>query len=156
MTTYRDPTWGFPTKAAFAAIAAATLWFSVPSSIFIRPVNVAVVKDPSDRWVMISERETPYGAVSIHFQALVQVLGREDGQDCQFSSDALVVPKENNITRVDITDWAAPCLDAGPPISVKLTRTVHLFNVIPLRPVHYSFTINPESAPVLSADGEAQ
>lgn len=154
MTAYRDPTWGLPTKLALAAIAMAALWFSVPSSVFIRPVNVAVIKDPSDRWIMISERETPYGAVSVHFQAVVQVLGREDGQDCQYSSDALIIPKKNNITRFDITDWAGPCLDAGPPISVRLTRSVQLFNIIPLRPVHYSFTINPDSAPTLDMDGD--
>lgn len=149
MSEYRDPSWGRATKLALVAIVLAVLWYAVPSSVFIRPTNMAVVKNPDGHWIMLSERATPLGAVTARTQAIIQVLGREDGQDCQWQNDGLFIPKDKNLSRYDITSWAAPCLDAGPPISIRFSRTVKLFNVIPLRPVHYSFTINPEATPVV-------
>lgn len=146
----KDPTWGWPTWAAFALILSVFVWFIVPSSVFYQPVNMAVVKNPQGRWIAIAERRLPWGPKYGRTQALIQVLGREDGQECQWTTEGLFVPRDNNVTRYDITEWAAPCLDSGPPISILFSRTVYLGGIIPLRPVHYSFTLNnPEAVPVL-------
>jgi len=147
--TYRDPSWGFFSRVAFATVLFVMLWFAVPSSVFFKPINMAAMKTEDGRWVIVSERILPFGAVSGHTQAFIQVLGREDGQECQWDTASLYIPRDKNVTRYDVTDWAGHCLDAGPPISVRFTRTVYLFGVIPLRPVHYSFMINPEAVPVI-------
>lgn len=148
--TYRDPTWGFLSRVAFLTVLLVGAWFAFPSSLFFKPLNMAAVKDSNGHWLIISERLLPFGAVSGKTQAFVQVLGREDGPECQWMTESLYIPRTNNVTRYDVTEWAGPCLDAGPPISVRFTRTVYLFNLIPLRPVHYSFMINPETVAVIS------
>lgn len=154
MMPYRDPTWGPASRLAGLVVVMSLAWAAVPSSLFMRPINMAVIKDDEGRWIMVSERETPFGSVSVTTLAEIQVLGREDGLTCAATLSSLVVPKPNNISRYDITSWAEPCMQAGPPIGVTFERTVHLGGVLPLRPVHYSFTINPEAAPVVSGEGK--
>lgn len=150
--TYKDPTWGWPTKLGLGAILLTLSWFSVPSSAFFKPLNMAVLKTSNGHWIVVSERLLPFGAVSGRTHAIAQVLGRADGQECQWTTDGLYVPRENNITRYDVTSWAGPCLDAGPPISIRFSRTVYLGGFIPLRPVYYSFMLNPDNAPVITEE----
>lgn len=154
MTSYQDPTWSKASKLAALVVIAGVAWACVPSKIFLRPISMAVVKDEADRWTMVSERETPYGAVNVETQAEIQVLGREEGLTCTANLQGVVLPKDRNIARYDITNWAEDCLNAGPPISLTFRRTVRIAGVIPLRPVIYSFTINPETAPVIPTEGE--
>ena len=146
---YRDPSWGIFTKLAAIVVLVAVLWLSFTSEIFYKPLNMTVIKTEDNHWIAVSERILPFGAVSGRTHAFIQVLGREDGQECQWSTDTLFAPRPNNITRYDITYWAGECLDQGPPISVRFSRTIYLGGLIPLRPVHYTFTINPDNVPVI-------
>lgn len=151
--TYRDPSWGILSKMALVFLLLVFVWFTIPSSIFFRQINMAIVKDmATGHWVAISERELPFGAVSGRTQVYIQVLGRIDGQECQWNTEGLFIPRDNNVTRYDIDAWAKPCLDSGPPISVRFSRTIFLGGFIPLRPTHFSFTINPEIAPELALE----
>lgn len=147
--TYRDPSWGILTKIAALVVLVGALWFNFTSEIFFKPLNMAVIKTKDNHWIAVSERLLPFGAVSGKTTAFIQVLGREDGIECQWSTETLFAPRPNNITRYDITYWAGDCLDKGPPISIRFSRTIYLFGVIPLRPVHYTFMINPDNVPVI-------
>lgn len=149
MNTYRDPSWGILTKLAAICVLLVVIWFNVPSSVFFKPLNMAVIKTEDNHWIMVSERLLPFGTVTGRTHAFIQVLGRQDGQECQTTTEGIFTPRENNITRYDVTYWAGECLDQGPPISVRYSRTVYLFGFIPLRPVHYTFTINPDNVPVI-------
>lgn len=146
---YRDPSWGILSKIAALGVLLFIVWFNVPSSVFYKPINMAVIKTPDNHWIAIAERELPFGAVTGKTHAFIQVLGREDGQECQDVMEGIFAPRPNNITRYDVTHWAAECLDQGPPISVRYSRTVYLGGFIPLRPVHFTFTINPDNVPVI-------
>lgn len=152
MTAYRDPSWGFWSKAALVAVVLGIMWALVPSSTFIKPINMMIVKDAVGRWVVISEREIPWGPVTAVTQADIQVLGRPDGLTCSQTFDSLFLRKPNNVSRYDISEWASDCMESGPPISATFRRTVWLFDMIPLRPVDYSFAINPENAPTLETE----
>ena len=147
--TYRDPAWGWPTKILGLMALVTVLWWNFTSEVFFKPLNMGVVKTADGHWIMMSERLLPWGTVSGRTDMFIQVLGRPDGQECQWHTEGLFVPRERNTTRYDVTWWAAPCLNAGPPISIRASRTVLLFGFIPLRPVHYSFMINPDNVPVV-------
>lgn len=145
---YKDPSWGWPTKLLAAVVFLTILWWNFTSEVFFRPINMAVLKTTEGNWIIASERLLPWGPVSGKTDAFMQVLGRENGQECQWHTEGLFVPRENNITHYDITHWAAPCLDAGPPISIQFSRQIYFLGFIPLRPVHYAFMLNPDNAPV--------
>lgn len=149
--TYRDPSWGVMTKMLALSAVLTVLWWMVPSDTFFRQVNMTVVKDATtDHWFLVSVRELPFGAVTGRTSAIVQVLGRPDATECQMPpTESLYVPQPQNTTRYSIDDWAKDCLDLGPPISIQYRRQVLLGGFIPLRPVYFSFTINPEAAPVV-------
>ncbi|RVV97686.1 hypothetical protein EKE94_09265 [Mesobaculum littorinae] len=96
-------------------------------------------------------RETPFGAVEARWHGVVRVVGREAGRICISPPGAAGTyePQDNDLVRYEVGAWAVPCLDAGPPITVSYTRRVVAFGILPLRPVTYSFTIDPETAPTL-------
>lgn len=152
MKTYRDPSWGWPSKIGALLVGLGLMWAAIPSSLFVNPVSMAVVKSETGRWTMISERETPLGPIFVRTDARIQVLGREDGLTCRAELAGVLSPKPNNVARYDIDGWAGPCLGAGPPISISFTRRAILGGVIPLRPVTLNLTITqPDQLPDLGA-----
>lgn len=151
--TYRDPSWGVFTKLAAFIVLTGVIWYCLPSSVFFKPINMTIVKNSDGHWIAVSERNLPWGTVSGRTHAFIQVLGRVDGQECQWDTYNVFRPREKNVTYYDITDWAGPCLDFGPPTSVHFSRSIYLFGLIPLRSVDYSFTLNPEAAPVVREGG---
>lgn len=152
----KDPTWGWPTWVLAILTVLAIAWWNLTSSVFFQPINMAVLRTQNDHWLIVSERILPWGVVSGKTDAVMQVLGRPDGQECQWHTEGLFIPRENNRTTYDVTAWAGPCLDSGPPISVRFSRSVYLFGIIPLRPVHYSFMINPDNIPPVVAPYEME
>lgn len=149
--TYKDPEWGMPTKLLGLVALVTILWWNFTSEVFFKPLSMGVIKSETGHWIMVSERLLPWGAVTGETGVLIQVIGRPDGPECQWHTEGLFIPRERNTTRYDISDWAANCLDAGPPISVRVSRSIKFLGFIPLRPVHYSFIINPDNVAVVEA-----
>ncbi len=135
-------------------ILLAAIWGAVSTSLFLRQDSMAITRSETGDWIMTSVRATPLGTFEAEWIGEYRVVGREDGMTCQASGRSNVSATEGNIVRYRIGDWALPCLEEGPPIAVTYTRRALLLGVIPLRPVRFSFTINPENAPVLPAKND--
>ena len=110
-----------------ACILLAVLWYSVPTSVFIREISTTV-DDGRVRFV----RETPWGDVTAQWQSEITL---EDGTECNSGEWGIanyqVIP--GNTVEYALGDWAAPCLEAGQSFYLRNVRRVLLFGVIPLR-----------------------
>ena len=121
-----------------AFILLAVLWYSVPTSVFIREISTTVT-DGRVRFV----RETPWGGVTAQWQSEITLF---DGSECN-SGDWGVTSYQaipGNTVEYALGDWARPCLEAGEPFYLRNVRRVLLFGVIPLR----------STVSVTEADGE--
>lgn len=120
------------------------IWFAVPSSVFIRNISISV-EGRTIRYV----RETPFGDVTAEWQAEITLIDA-DGFECNsggWNVATYQVAPGNTVT-YDLTDWADPCLEAGPPFYLTTTRRVLLFGVIPLRQVVQRTEVEGERTPV--------
>ena len=157
LTDMRSPRWTWFEKtcalALVLAILAGLFWGLVSTSLFLRQAGMTITRAPDGDWIMTSIRETPFGSVEADWIGEYRVIGREDGMTCQASGRANFSVIEGDVSRYAIGDWATPCLEEGPPIAVTYTRRALLFGLIPLRPDRFTFTINPEAAPVLPVGG---
>ena len=106
------------------------LWWAMPSSLFIRTISITV-QDNQVRFV----RELPFGEVHGRWRAEITLI---DGGGYECSSggwrEAFYQMEDGNTVVFDLGEWAADCIEAGPPFYLRRTQSVLLFGVIPLRP----------------------
>lgn len=106
----------------------AVLWILTPSSLFVRHVSTQI-----DGNTVTFTRETPFGTVRGRWISTISLL---DGRECNSDFWAIAEYQEipSNIVVYELGDWAADCIDIGPPYTITTYRSVMLFGFIPLRP----------------------
>lgn len=137
MMTYLRIT--FSTLLVVLAMLAA--WIAVPSSVFLQPVSLSV----SGR-TLTMVRLTPFGDVTARWTGEITMLDR-GGMECPAGGGTMLAQVvHNDLVRRDLGEWAAPCLDAGPPFVLRFEFQVMLFGLLPLRPVITAVTVKPVGA----------
>jgi hypothetical protein len=124
-------------------------WLIFSTNFFINQKTMTIVKDSNNQWVMSSVRETPFGTVEADWWAEYRLLAKDDSLVCSERGIATYRQLPGDLSQYVILDWAFPCLEQGPPISITYSRRVWLFGFIPLRPAVFNFVINPDSIPSL-------
>jgi len=118
-------------KTAILASLTFFAWLAIPSSLFIREISTNVMGGE-----VTFVRELPLGPVTAEWQTEITLIN-EGGFECNSGDWQIAHYQEiqGNTVRYELQDWAAACIDAGPPFYITNTRRVLLFGVIPLRRV---------------------
>jgi hypothetical protein len=115
------------------------LWLSVPSSVFMKPVSLAV-RDGD----FIFVRETPFGSVTGRWTQEV----RSDLGECAEQGRNPYQDQGLRPVRYAISDALAPCIpDPGEIFVVDTVRTIYLFDIIPLRGHRTVWSCEVENGP---------
>ena len=139
--------WSFVDRVAAAVVflgfALTGLWFTFPTSAFIRPISLSIQQDQV-RFV----RETPFGSVQARWVSEITLIDG-DGFECNSGHwrNAEYQPIDGNTVVYQIGAWADRCIEAGPPFYLTTTRQVLLWGVIPLKPMRSTTEIQGERDP---------
>ena len=117
----------FYTLVGMVMLLAGSLIFS--TSLLIRPL--AIHYNGAE---VTFVRETPFGEVLGEWSTEIRVAAT--GRECSSGTHLSTYQEEpNNTVNWRLGVWAAPCLEAGPPLVIVDTWRALLFGVIPIRPV---------------------
>jgi hypothetical protein len=117
------------------------LWLITPSSLFVQPISLGL---KGNKLTII--RETPLGDVTVNWIGEIYLIGRE-GFECAGQGTSIIQTVPDDLYTGTIGAWAKPCLEEGPPFILRFQYSAQLFGIIPLRPVHFATTVNPQATP---------
>jgi len=119
-----------------ATITIGGLWLGVGSSIFLHPISLTM---HGHKYVFL--RETPFGDVDARWSAELTLLDRagraSEGYECYGEGRRHVQVARRDMASGKFGKWATDCIEAGPPMVLRVRYTVMLFGMIPLRPVNF-------------------
>lgn len=143
----------FADFASAGALALGLVWASVPSSLFVKPIELhfdieaqkfRFTREVSS-WLMIDRGDSRgKGHVGRWWSEIVLIDARDF--ECQSGSpqSAFYQQKPGNTVEYRLGDWAQECIDAGPPFYVTTSRQILLFGWLPMRPSTSTSTIQGE------------
>lgn len=133
----------------FALTGGVVWWALNPTSAYIVVSGIQVTQDERGDWYVTSGRQLPYGDVVADWRIQITVLRPELSYGCQMEGRTDYLASAGPVVRYPLGEWADACLDAGPPVSIRFTRSARVFyGLIPLRPLTYDVLLDTESAPV--------
>lgn len=130
-------------KVLLATAILMGLWLAVPSSLFFHPTSVSI----EDGRVTVA-RSFPmskfFGGPYIKYTETVRAIGGSVAETCSDTDEFRYLP-DGATASWDITEWAEPCMVK--PYLWRANWQVHLFDLIPLRPVEMDLLVkvNPEA-----------
>lgn len=137
---------------AFALTGGAVWWALNPSSAYIIVSGIQVTQDERGDWFVTSGRQLPYGDVVADWRITINVLRPEMSYGCQMEGRTDYVASAGPVIRYRLGDWANTCLSAGPPVSIRFSRSVRVFyGLIPLLPMTYDVVLDADAAPISGA-----
>lgn len=117
-----------------AILAVALFWLAVPSSVFLKPLNLSYEK-VNGEWIGHFHRLTPHGPVRISFTQRLEPSQNADGSPSGTCTHARPEPTPHDATERRVLTFRAPpnviaCLESPRPM---LDRTVFSVWIGPLR-----------------------
>lgn len=139
---YRNPRWNpVEWKLVTTILLFISLWWLVPSSLFYKPTDVAII----DGRVTVTRSfplHPPFDLPVIRYIEIVRPL--PGGADpCVDSAEFRYRDNDLPTASWPINDWAAPCMTGDFMWSARWT--VKLWGIIPLRPVELTRIIRKET-----------
>lgn len=133
----------------FALTGGVVWWIVNPTSAYIVVTGLQVTQDEAGDWFVTSGRQLPYGDVVADWRITINVLRPEMSYACQMEGQTDYLVSSGPVVRYPIGQWADRCLDSGPPVSIRVTRSARVFyGIIPLRPMTYDLVLNVADAPI--------
>jgi len=128
-------------------------WLFNPSARYFEITGMRVDEAEDGSWIVTSARKLPHGDVDADWRISIQVLRPESSYICEMEGRTTYYADAGPVVRYALGSWADDCLDAGPPVTITFSRQVRVFGgLLPLRPLVYQVSLNPEELPVLPSE----
>lgn len=125
-----------------AFFAAGLLYLSVPSSLFVKPIELHFDEGTQKfrftrevtPWIMVDRGEQGKGHVGRWWSEIVLIDARDFECQSGVARNAFYQQKPGNTVEYRLGAWAQECIDAGPPFYITTSRQIMLWGWLPLRP----------------------